>query len=109
MPPAISTARPTVAAFTTCGTVFELTPNSGRRLDGDGAASASATARTGASPDGQPDLGCRRQSLRHDFIGGIHDDGTVFELTPKGSGGWTEKRLYSFDYGSRTRRSPMPA
>ncbi len=28
--------------------------------------------------------------------GGTHGDGTVFELTPTGGGGWTERVLYSF-------------
>jgi uncharacterized repeat protein (TIGR03803 family) len=29
--------------------------------------------------------------------GGAHNSGTVFELTPNGSGGWTEKVLHHFD------------
>ena len=33
------------------------------------------------------------------FNGGIHDAGTVYELTPSGSG-WTESVLYSFGSGS---------
>ena len=32
--------------------------------------------------------------------GGIHDDGAVFELTPKEGGGWTEKVLHSFGHGT---------
>ena len=31
------------------------------------------------------------------FSGGAHSDGTVYELTPAGGGGWTEKVLHSFD------------
>jgi uncharacterized repeat protein (TIGR03803 family) len=31
------------------------------------------------------------------LYGGVFDDGTVFELTPKPNGGWSEKILYSFD------------
>jgi uncharacterized repeat protein (TIGR03803 family) len=30
--------------------------------------------------------------------GGAHDDGTVFELTPKAGGGWIEEVLYSFNF-----------
>ena len=32
------------------------------------------------------------------LYGGIHRQGTVFELSPNGSGGWTEKILHSFYY-----------
>jgi uncharacterized repeat protein (TIGR03803 family) len=32
--------------------------------------------------------------------GGTYGDGTVFELTPAGGGGWTEKVLYSFGNGT---------
>ncbi len=32
--------------------------------------------------------------------GGAYDAGTVFELTPNGSGGWTESVLYSFTGGA---------
>jgi uncharacterized repeat protein (TIGR03803 family) len=31
--------------------------------------------------------------------GGIHNAGTVFELSPREGGGWTEKVLHSFNYG----------
>jgi len=31
------------------------------------------------------------------LLGGTHDYGTVFELTPKSGGGWTEKILHDFD------------
>jgi uncharacterized repeat protein (TIGR03803 family) len=31
------------------------------------------------------------------LLGGTHDYGTVFELTPKSGGGWTEKILHNFD------------
>jgi uncharacterized repeat protein (TIGR03803 family) len=31
-------------------------------------------------------------------LGGAHGDGTVFELSPNGSGGWTETVLHSFDH-----------
>ena len=32
------------------------------------------------------------------LYGGMHRQGTVFELSPNGSGGWTEKILHSFYY-----------
>jgi len=31
------------------------------------------------------------------LLGGTHDFGTVFELTPKAAGGWTEKILHEFN------------
>src|ERR1039457_2523411 len=30
--------------------------------------------------------------------GGAHNNGTVFELSPKAGGGWIEKVLYSFNF-----------
>jgi uncharacterized repeat protein (TIGR03803 family) len=41
------------------------------------------------------------------FFGGSHNLGTVFELTPGSSGGWTEKVLYNFT-GGRDGGLPMP-
>jgi uncharacterized repeat protein (TIGR03803 family) len=32
------------------------------------------------------------------YRGGIHNYGTVFELSPNGSGGWTERVLHSFNF-----------
>ena len=79
-----------------CGTVFELTPN------GSGGWTEKMLHSFGNGTDGtlslrRPDLRCRRQSLRHDQRGRcITAAGTVFELTPNGNGGWTEKKLYTF-------------
>ncbi len=41
------------------------------------------------------------------YKGGIHDFGTVFELTPNGSGGWTEKILHSFNYNGTDAALPF--
>jgi uncharacterized repeat protein (TIGR03803 family) len=38
--------------------------------------------------------------------GGAYGDGTVFELTRKASGRWTEKVLHSFDFNSRDGSGP---
>src|ERR1019366_8435779 len=38
--------------------------------------------------------------------GGYDDKGTVFELTPAGGGGWTEKLLYSFVNNGTDGASP---
>jgi uncharacterized repeat protein (TIGR03803 family) len=76
------------------GTVFELTPNGSggwteKKLHNFG------NGTDGASPnavifDAAGNLyGTTEQ-------GGVYNAGTVFEMTPNGSGGWTEKKLYSF-------------
>jgi len=81
-----------------CGTVFELSPN------GSGGWTERVIHNFGAGADGwQP-----RTSLIFDADGnlygttawgGRYNHGTVFELSPNGSGGWTEKRLHDFGYG----------
>ncbi|MGB6677311.1 MAG: choice-of-anchor tandem repeat GloVer-containing protein [Terriglobales bacterium] len=40
------------------------------------------------------------------YAGGVHDSGTVFELTPEATVGWTEKVLYAF--GSRSQDGTSP-
>ena len=74
--------------------MFELTPTAGGGWTEKVLYSFNDT-RTGTIPR-RPDLRCRRQSLRHDQLGGTYGGGTVFELTPTAGGGWTEKVLYSF-------------
>lgn len=34
------------------------------------------------------------------YLGGSHGEGTAFEMSPSGSGGWTEKRLHNFGAGT---------
>ena len=154
MPPAISTARPTGGGIHDYGTVFELSPRAGRRLDGDGAAQlrqrhgrdypdaglifdaagnlygttyvwrhsrlrdgVRADAQRGRRLDGD---GAAQLRQRHGraypyaglifdaagnlygttYYGGIHGAGTVFELSPTAGGGWTEKVLHSFGSGT---------
>jgi uncharacterized repeat protein (TIGR03803 family) len=41
------------------------------------------------------------------LLGGAHDRGTVFELSPNGNGGWTETVLYSF--GSQNGDGTQPS
>ncbi len=81
------------------GTVFELTPNN------DGGWTQLVLHHFGHGTDGsRPDGGLTWDAAGNLYgttsTGGVHNDGTVFELTPNGDGGWTENRLYDFDYGS---------
>ncbi len=78
------------------GTVFELSPN------GTGAWmetilwSFGATATDGSSPEGGLVFDAAGNLYGTTNGGGAHSYGTVFELSPNGAGGWTEKVLYSF-------------
>ena len=81
----------------TCGTVFELSPKEG----GDYAETILHS--FGGDMDGQnPAAGLIFDGVGNLYgttpVGGIHGYGTVFELSPNGSGGWTETVLHSFDY-----------
>jgi uncharacterized repeat protein (TIGR03803 family) len=84
-----------------CGTVFELTPaTNGTWME---------TVYSFTGPDGnEPDAGLIFDAADNLYgttqFGGtgtcrdepVQDCGTVFELTPKAGGGWTEKILFSF-------------
>jgi uncharacterized repeat protein (TIGR03803 family) len=80
-----------------CGTVFELTPRSGggwrekilHNFNADGIDGIAAYA--GLTLDAAGNLYGTTQG------GGVHGYGTVFELTPRSGGGWTEKILHSFN------------
>ena len=99
MPPAISTARRSGAALTTAGTVFELSPN------GSGGWTETVLynfcsqldCADGYFPFAGLIFDAVRESLRHDRrMAARYFGGTVFELSPNGSGGWTETVLHSF-------------
>ena len=88
------------------GTVFELTPN------GSGSWTETVLYNFGPAPDGQEPLaglvfdaagnlyGTTEQGGNLGFPCGTYGCGTVFELTPNGSGGWTETILHRFGYGT---------
>ena len=118
MPPAISTARPPVAALTINGTVFELTPTVGggwteKVLHNFGYRQS----RGRVVARRRPDLRCCRQSLRYDLLRrhlskrGINSkrlrDGVRVDARRGGS--WTEKMLHSFASTARTGLIPTPA
>jgi uncharacterized repeat protein (TIGR03803 family) len=79
------------------GTVFELSP------DGKGGWTESVLYSFGpqGSGDGQqPDAGLVMDSSGNlygtTFVGGTNDEGTVFQLSPKAGGGWTETVIHNF-------------
>ncbi len=96
MMPVISTARPISGGIHGLGAVFELSPRKGR-LDGDRDTQLRQWHRwkypySGLITDGAGNLfGTTTQ-------GGIHDFGTVFELSPRQGGGWSETVLHSFNF-----------
>jgi uncharacterized repeat protein (TIGR03803 family) len=81
------------------GTVFELAPN------GTGGYNESITHSFGATGDGTDPNGALIRDSSGDLYGtaadgGADGDGVVFELTPDGSGGYTESVVYSFTGGA---------
>ena len=78
------------------GTAFELSPNGG------GGWTETVLYSFGAGTDGAvPPAGLIRDGAGNlygtTYSGGTYNLGTVFELTPNGSGGWVETVLYSFN------------
>ena len=91
--------------YDTCGTVFELSPRE------DGGWAETVLHSFGNGSDGQTPTG----SLIFDAAGnlygttnygGIHGAGTVFELSPRQNGGWTETVLHSFGDGEKDGTYP---
>jgi uncharacterized repeat protein (TIGR03803 family) len=80
---------------TGCGTVFELSPN------GSGGWTETILYSFQGGNDGaQPSAGLIFDQVGNLYgttlAGGSHSSGTAFEVSPNGSGGWTESVLYSF-------------
>jgi uncharacterized repeat protein (TIGR03803 family) len=86
-----------VAQYEGCGTVFELTPAAGGRwtetvVHDFGGGTDAATPVAGLTFDTAGNLYGTTES------GGSYGFGTVFELSPAGTG-WSEKVIYSFNEG----------
>jgi len=88
-----------------CGTVFELSPNSN-----GGWTEAVLYSFQGGSDGDQPSVGLVFDHAGNLYgttqKGGVDSSGTVFELSPNGSGSWTETILYSFG-GSPDGQQPQ--
>jgi uncharacterized repeat protein (TIGR03803 family) len=79
------------------GTVFELTPNA----DGSWTESLlhSFNGSDGEYPSARLIFDAAGSLYGTTEIGGTHNLGTVFKLTPNADGGWMESVLHSFKYG----------
>ncbi|MGC2112385.1 MAG: choice-of-anchor tandem repeat GloVer-containing protein [Candidatus Korobacteraceae bacterium] len=88
-----------------CGTVFEILPR------GDGSWTEKLLHSFGTDSEGQyPDSALIFDAAGNLYGttdgGGIHDDGTLFELSPREDGSWTNKVLHSFNNNGRDGWSP---
>ncbi len=79
-----------------CGTVFELSPNGSGGWTENVLHSFNNNGTDGADPYAALILDAHGNLYGTTNVGGAHDYGTVFELSP-GQGGWTEAVLYSFN------------
>jgi uncharacterized repeat protein (TIGR03803 family) len=78
------------------GTVFKLTPNNDGTWSETLLHSFNKNGKDGYEPDASLILDAAGNLYGVTALGGSDDLGTVFELTPKAGGGWTEKILHSF-------------
>jgi uncharacterized repeat protein (TIGR03803 family) len=80
-----------------CGTVFELTPRAGGGWAEKILHNFNADGRDGFAPYAGLIFDAAGNLYGTTQGGGVHAYGTVFELTPRAGGGWTEKILHSFN------------
>jgi uncharacterized repeat protein (TIGR03803 family) len=79
------------------GTVFELVPKSGGGWTEKVLYSFNTNGRDGTYPNASLIFNAAGNLYSTTYAGGAHNDGTVFELTPKVGGSWTEKVLHTFN------------
>ena len=80
------------------GTVFELSPGGNGGWTARLLHSFNKNGSDGYYPCGNLIFDPAGNLYGTTFNGGIHYGGTVFQLSPNGSGDWTENVLYSFDF-----------
>jgi len=80
-----------------CGTVFELSPNGSGGWTEQVLHSFNQNGADGSAPIAGLVLDAARNLYGTTQAGGSHNGGTVFEMSPRHGGGWTEQVLYSFD------------
>ena len=88
------------------GIAFELSPANG------GGWTETLMHNFGSGLDGeQPSAGLIADASGNFYgttmLGGPHNDGTVFEISPKSGGGWTEKALHDFNLNGTDGALPM--
>ena len=79
------------------GTVFELTPNGQGGWSETKLHNFNLNGSDGASPEAVL-LDASGNIYGTTNVGGDYGLGTIFEMTPNGSGGWNEKKLHNFHY-----------
>ena len=83
-----------------CGTVFELSPRQGGGWTETVLHSFNNNGSDGANPQAGLTMDAAGNLYGTTYRGGIHSSGTLFELSPREGGGWTETVLHSFGNGS---------
>jgi len=83
----------------TCGTVFEMTPREGGGWS-ESVLHSFGNGTDGVNPQGSLISDASGNLYGTTYQGGIHSQGTVFEMTPRDGGGWTETVLHSFGRGT---------
>jgi len=91
------------------GTVFELTPKAGGRWTEKVLHSFNYNGKDGVDPYAGLIFDTAGSLYGTTSGGGAYSYGTVFELTPKASGGWTEKVLHSFNENGNDGYNPQQA
>jgi uncharacterized repeat protein (TIGR03803 family) len=97
----------TCPAFAGCGAVFELTPKAGGGWTEKLLHTFTANGKDGFNPYGSLMLDAAGNLYGTTDGGGIYGFGTVFELTPKAGGIWTEKVLHNFNNNGKDGLGPL--